>query len=321
MTETALTDAEILAFVTRTKAAYPPAAATATGGPVETRTYYNHMCALFRAPRPAGLTVTDGLASGVPLRCYDPGGDAGARPFVLYLHGGGFVLGSLDSHDDICAEIAADSGAQVFSADYRLAPEHIYPAQQDDTQAVWMALTASGRTGVVIGDSAGANLAAGLCLRMRDLGGPMPLSQVLIYPWLVGDALAGDQMPQSYSDNRDGPLLTTADCRNFTRTVTGGDPSLARKHKDLVPLLETDLAGLPPAVIITADLDPVRDDGVIYAARLKAAGVDTILRNEAQLVHGYLRARHASTLARASFDFICAAIRSGLETGRNTAAG
>ncbi|MFV0301133.1 MAG: alpha/beta hydrolase [Paracoccus sp. (in: a-proteobacteria)] len=314
---TPLTDPEVLAFVAANDAAYPPEAAGA--GPVESRVHYNAMCAIFRAPRPAGLRVGDRLLAGVPIRAYDPGGGAQTRPFVLYLHGGGFVLGGLDSHDDICAEIAAATGAEVISADYRLAPEHVYPAQQQDSRAVWLALTQGGRRGVVAGDSAGANLAAGLCLAMRARGGPMPLAQVLIYPWL-----GGDEPLESYISNRDAPMLTTADCRQFSQLVTGGDLSLAQTRSDLSPLVETDLSGLPPAVIVTADLDPVRDDGAVYGERLRAAGGRALCRNEPQLVHGYLRARHRSRRAAASFRFICdatgaavsGAAVSGMATGK-----
>lgn len=306
---TLLTDPEVLTFIDRTDAAYPPEASSA--GVAESRAYYDAMCKVFRAPRPEGLQVEDAEIAGVPVRHYDPGHGAADRPFVLYLHGGGFVLGGLDSHDDVCAEIAAVAGAEVFSADYRLAPEHLYPAQQEDAQAVWLALTAHGRQGVVAGDSAGGNLAAGLCMRQRDQGGALPLAQVLIYPWLGG----GEPLA-SYIENRDAPMLTTADCVHFGRIITGGDASLLETRSDLAPLVAVDFLGLPPAVIVTADLDPVRDDGAVYAERLRAAGVDATCRNEPQLVHGYLRARHMSGRAAESFGFICAAIGTAIEQGK-----
>ncbi|AUH65673.1 alpha/beta hydrolase [Paracoccus zhejiangensis] len=306
---TPLTDPEVLDFIARTDAAYPPEASSA--GVAESRAYYDAMCKVFRAPRPEGLTVEDRVIAGVPVRHYDPGHGAADRPFALYLHGGGFVLGGLDSHDDVCAEIAASTGAEVFSADYRLAPEHLYPAQQDDTQAVWRALTTDGRPGVIAGDSAGANLAAGLCIRQRDQDGAMPLAQVLIYPWL-----GGDEPLASYVENRDAPMLTTADCQMFADLITGGDLSLIRTRADLSPLVARDFTGLPPAVIVTADLDPVRDDGLVYSERLVAAGGSAVLRNEPQLVHGYLRARHISRRAAESFGFICAAIGASVEQGK-----
>ncbi len=306
---TPLTDPEVLAFIARSDAAYPPEASSA--GVVESRAYYDAMCKVFRAPRPDGLTVDDRVIAGVPVRHYDPGLGAADRPFVLYLHGGGFVLGGLDSHDDVCAEIAASTGADVFSADYRLAPEHLYPAQQDDTRAVWQALTTEGRQGVIVGDSAGANLAAGLCICQRDQGGAMPLAQVLIYPWL-----GGDEPLASYVENRDAPMLTTADCQMFAALISGGDLSLIRTRADLSPLVATDFSGLPPAVIVTADLDPVRDDGAVYAEKLVAAGGSAVLRNEPQLVHGYLRARHLSRRAAESFGFICAAIGEAVQKGK-----
>lgn len=292
---TPITDPEILDFITRTDDAYPPEANGASAA--ENRRYYDAMCALFRAPRPEGLAVEDRSIGGVPCRVY--GADQGV--FVLYLHGGGFVVGGLDSHDDVCAEIADATGLCVVSADYPLAPEHRYPAQITDVQAVWRALGADGRRGVVAGDSAGGNLAAALCLAMRDAAGPMPLGQVLIYP-----GLGGDETAPSYTENAMAPMLRTQDLASYRAMLHG--PDNGARDPLAAPLCATDLSGLPPAFLVSADVDPLRDDARDYALRLNAAGVPAQWRNEPQLVHGYLRARRTSDRARRSFAAIIAAI-------------
>lgn len=280
-------DPQVLGFIAATDAAYPPEANGASA--VENRRFYDAMCQAFRAPRPAGLIVVDRRIGGVACRVYGR-----ASPLVvLYLHGGGFVVGGLDSHDDICAELADATSVQVVSVDYRLAPEHRWPACFDDVASVWAALD---RPGIVMGDSAGGLLAAALCLSRPTRA---PLGQVLIYPGLGGDGSA-----PSYHDNAEAPMLRTADLGVYHRALHGDgavDP-LAR------PLQAPDLSGLPPAFIVTADVDPLRDDGRDYAARLTQAKVRAHWRNEPQLPHGYLRARRDSDRARRSFQAIIAAV-------------
>lgn len=280
-------DPQVLDFIAATEAAYPPEVNGASAA--DNRRYYDAMCAVFRAPRPEGLAVTDRLIGGVSCRVYGAETAVG----VLYLHGGGHVVGGLDSHDDICAELADATGLQVVAVDYRLAPEHRWPAALDDVRTVWDALD---RPGIVAGDSAGGGLAAGLCLSRPAR---MPLAQVLVYP-----ALGGDGGAPSYRDNADAPLLRTADLDAYRRALHGdGLPD------DLAaPLQARDLSGLPPALIVTADVDPLRDDGRDYAARLRAVGVAAEWRNEPELPHGYLRARRSSDRARRSFQAIIAAI-------------
>lgn len=284
-----ITDPQVLDFIAATEAAYPPEANGASAA--ENRRFYDAMCAIFRAERPEGLTVEDRAVAGVPCRFYGPQ----TPVLVLYLHGGGFVVGGLDSHDDICAEIADATGLQVVAVDYPLAPEHRFPAQIDATIAVWTALA---RPGIVMGDSAGGTLAAALCLAMR--GGHMPLGEILIYPGLGGDGSA-----PSYSENANAPLLTTADLQGYVDMLHDGDTAT---DPLAAPLLAADLSGLPPGLIVTADVDPLRDDGRDYAARLAEAGVPSLWRNEAQLPHGFLRARRQSDRARRSFAAIIAAV-------------
>jgi acetyl esterase len=229
---------------------------------------------------------------------------------LLYLHGGGKVVGGLDSHDDICAELAERAGLIVVAVDYRLAPEHRFPAAFDDCWAVLEAL-ADGRLGfdmdriVVAGDSAGGNLAAGLALKARDLGRPRLDGQILIYPGLGGDMSRG-----SYVEQANAPGLSTDDLRYYKRIYVGppDDPNHASKFA--FPLNETNYAGLPPAFLVAADWDPLRDDCADYAAKLTCAGVTAEVRHEPLLMHAFLRARHMSPAAAASFTAITEAARS-----------
>ncbi|MGY2261823.1 alpha/beta hydrolase [Pseudomonas sp. SDO55104_S430] len=253
------------------------------------RQAYSAMCRAFTPPRPADLYVVDFELAGVRLRSYQPPASlSDGSPCIVYLHGGGWVVGDLDSHDFICAEMASKLGVLVIAVDYRLAPEHPFPAAFDDCLAVWRAL----RTGpfrldpkrtLVAGDSAGGNLAAALCLALRDAGEPMPCAQVLIYPGLGG----GPQLP-SRRECADAPLLTCSDLDCYEAMYLGdtANPGVYAK-----PLLAGNLRGLPPALIAVAQFDPLRDDGVQYAERLNKAGVAAMLYYGKGLVHGCLRGR------------------------------
>lgn len=284
-----ITDPQILDFIALTEAAYPAEANGASAA--DNRRYYDTMCAVFRAPRPPGLQVKDQILGGVPCRIYG----AQTSVAVLYVHGGGFVVGGLDSHDDVCAEIADATGLQVIAVDYRLAPEHRWPAQIRDVEAVWQALD---RPAVVVGDSAGGLLAAALCLSRQ--GQLQPLGQVLIYP-----GLGGDRSAPSYTVNAEAPMLRTVDLDSYKVALHGEGPIRDRLAE---PLRAPSLTGLAPAYIVSADVDPLRDDGRDYAARLQDAGVAAVWRNEPELPHGYLRARRESDRARRSFHAILAAI-------------
>jgi acetyl esterase len=254
------------------------------------RQAYSDMCRAFTPPRPAGLEVTDFTLSGVAVRSYRPplSPPANGWPCLLYLHGGGGVVGDLDSHDFICAELAAALGTMVVAVDYRLAPEHPFPAGFEDCLKVWRAL----RSGpfwfdpermVVAGDSAGGNLAAALCLALRDASEPLPSAQVLIYPGLGGD----HDLP-SRSECADAPLLSSSDVDCYHALYLRGT---RQPGAYAMPLLAEDFSGLPPALIAVAQFDPLRDDGVQYAERLNAAGVSATLYGGEGLVHGCLRGR------------------------------
>ncbi len=291
-----ISDPQVLAFIAKTEGAYPPEANGASAA--DNRRDYDAMCAQFRAPRPPGLAVEDRPFGGVPCRVY--GSETPVA--VLYLHGGGFVVGGLDSHDDVCAEISDATGLQVIAVDYRLAPENRWPAQIDDVLAVWAAID---RPAVVVGDSAGAMLAAALCLSQQRAR--QPLGQVLIYP-----GLGGDRTAPSYRVNARAPLLRTVDLDSYHNALHGAGVVTDPRAQ---PLCAPDLSGLAPAFIVSADVDPLRDDASAYAGRLRAVGGHAEWRNEPELPHGYLRARRTSDRARRSFHAIIAAIQRFATTG------
>ena len=296
-------DPEVLAYISRTNAFYPADAYTFSAE--ENRAWYNRYAAEMRGPMPANLTATDfsiealGPQRTIPARCYRHAQQSHSGTVLLYLHGGGFLLGGLESHADACSGLCAATGIDVLAIAYRLAPEHQHPAQLDDVQAAFAHLHAQGLRVIVGGDSAGGNLAAALCLRQRAQGGAMPAGQLLIYPGLGGDTSRG-----SYVSNAYAPMLTTAESAMYFGLRTGGMDRDSTLDPELMPLMAGDFLGLPPAFVVTADIDPLRDDGRIYVERLQGDGVTARYRNEAELVHGYLRARHMSRRAAASFTAI-----------------
>ncbi len=268
---------------------YPADAVTFTLA--EQRAFYNKYCAHFRKPQPAAITATDFKVGEIPCRRYTPKSPSAK---LLYLHGGGFVLGGLESHDDICAELADGAQVEVTAVDYRLAPEHPFPAAFDDCFAV---LNHIGPC-IIAGDSAGGNLAAALCLKTRDTNGPKITGQVLIYAGLGGDMSKG-----SYITEATAPGLTATDVFYYRDLYQGAG------HKYAEPLRETNFSNLPPAFLVAAGHDPIHDDSTNYAAKLIAAGGNATMREEPLLVHAYLRARHMSQPAAASFQAIIAAIK------------
>ncbi|MBW8129431.1 MULTISPECIES: alpha/beta hydrolase [Pseudomonas] len=256
------------------------------------RQSYHRMCQAFTPPKPEGLQVSTYALAGVGVRSYLPASPAPAEgwPCLLYMHGGGWVVGGLDSHDFICFELASALQVLVVAIDYRLAPEHPFPAAYEDCRAVWRAIQAGHgphvinlQQMVVIGDSAGGNLAAALCLGLRDDRQPLPRAQVLIYPGLGGPS----DLP-SRRDCMDAPLLSSADAEGYLALYLRGS---GKPSAYAMPLLAEDLSGLPKAFIAVAQFDPLRDDGLLYAERLQAAGVASVLYPGKGLVHGCLRAR------------------------------
>jgi acetyl esterase len=289
-------DDETWAFIDHTNSFYPPTAVSLSIP--EQRAAYDAMCREFFAGYPKGVTVADQTINGVPTRTYRKG--KGAAALVLYFHGGGFVVGGLDSHDDVCAEICARTGYRVVSVDYRLWPEHRHPAAFSDCMAVFEAMAGAGAPIVLAGDSAGGNLAAAVAHATKGRA-DAPIGQVLVYPGLGGDIDQGSYLAHSHA-----PLLGRADIifyRNIreVRDDVKGDATYA-------PLWAADFSGLPPTVAISAECDPVSDDGRDYCDHVRAAGGKAHWVNEAGLVHGYLRARHSVARARASFTRIVEAI-------------
>jgi len=294
-----ITDPEVLAFIAKTESAYAPNAIDYTIE--DQRRIYERMYNLFRQPHPEGLTVTDETIEG-------PGGPLQQRRYVpenprpvtvVYFHGGGYMLGSLESHDDVCAEIAAGSGCPLVSVDYRLCPEHLHPAPFHDCVAATRAALEQGPV-ILCGDSGGANYAAAVAqaLRGADIRG-----QVLIYPSLGGQALG----LASYAECAEAPMLTTRDMIYYRKIRIGGEPPT--NDPTFFPLHATDYSRLAPCFISAAGVDPLRDDGVEYVRRLIGAGVEAYCVVEPQLPHGHLRARHMSHRAREAFDRIVAAVR------------
>lgn len=299
-----LIDSQTWAFIRETEGYYPPD--TATHDIADQRRVYDRMARAFHRDHPAGLRVKDRPMGGVPCRIYTP---ATIRATVLYLHGGGFVVGGLDSHDDVCAEIAAGCGMRVVSADYRLAPEHLHPAQFEDALAAAQAVAAEyGGPLLLAGDSAGGTLAAAVSHASRNRG-PKIAGQVLIYP-----ALGGDRGRGSHVTHAGAPMLTSADVDFYARIRFAGGKE-AKGDATANPLQDSDFSGLPPTVAIGAECDPLCDDAVAYAERIRDAGGEAVAWVEPGLVHGYLRARHGVTRARQSFARIMAAI-AALAEGR-----
>lgn len=233
--------------------------------------------------------------------------DDGPAPAVLvFLHGGGWVLGDLEGHDGLCRRLAASGAYDVLSVDYRLAPEHPFPAGLDDAFAAvrWVAGTAAdGRPVVVAGDSSGGNLAAAVALRARDEGGPAIAWQVLLYPVLDRDLASG-----SYLRFGSGHLLTTGDMAWFFDQYVP-DPA-ARDHPYVSPLRAADLSGVAPALVVVAGHDPLRDEGLAYAGRLAAAGVRVDVRCDEGMIHGYLTMPGAIPSTVPLIDEVVAEIRS-----------
>jgi acetyl esterase len=229
---------------------------------------------------------TPGPAGAIPVRIYVPAGQL-PRPGLVFFHGGGWVAGDLDTHDVLCRALANGGGCVVVSVHYRRAPEAKFPAAIDDAVAAtrYVAEHAAdfgiepGRLAVG-GDSAGGNLAAAVCLVLRDSGGPRLVYQLLIYP--VTDY---NFETQSYRDNADGYRLTRAAMQyywnHYLRQPSDADDPRAS------PLRAADLSNLPPAHVITAEYDPLRDEGRAYAERLRAAGVPVVYRDEPGMIHGY----------------------------------
>ena len=255
---------------------------------------------MFRETRPASTppapqigAVRDVLTEGeqaIPLRVYRPPGVSDSRrlPVLVYFHGGGWVIGDLETHDVLCRQLTAEAGVSVIAVDYRLAPEHKFPAAADDAWAAtrWIAAHAA-ELGVdadrlaVGGDSAGGNLAAVVALLAREAGGPRIALQIHLYP--VTDLVSESQ---SYADLADGYMLTRDSMRWFRAQYLAKEQDAADWR--VSPLRAPSLAGLPPALVVTAGYDPLRDEGEAYARRLREAGVSVDAVSFGGMIHGFV---------------------------------
>ncbi|MHB1004403.1 MAG: alpha/beta hydrolase [Chloroflexota bacterium] len=249
-----------------------------------------------RAPQNAGKPISiakiedrviPGPNGDIPIRVYDPQ-LARPAPVFVYFHGGGWVIGDLETHDHVCRALARDAGCIVVSVHYRRAPEHKFPAAAEDAYAAtrWVVANAASIGGdatrvAVGGDSAGGNLAAVVCLMARERGGPELVYQLLWYP--VTDH---EFNTKSYLENAEGYHLYRQDMIWFW------DHYLARPEDAANPLASplraADLSGLPPALVVTAEYDPLRDEGEAYAARLRAAGVPVVHTRYDGMIHGFV---------------------------------
>jgi acetyl esterase len=245
------------------------------------------------------LTI-DGADAPLRARHYAPEGtDARDAPLLVFLHGGGFVFGSVDTHDAPCRILCTYGRMHVLSVEYRLAPEHPFPAAVEDARAAlrWASSHAStlgadpSRVGIG-GDSAGANLAAAVCLLAATDGGPSPACQMLVYP-----AVDRTKAYPSLSLFAEGFFLTHASIRWFHRQYVGGRRELDRDPR-LGPLHAESLADLPPALVVTAGFDPLRDEGEAYADALGAHGTRVTQKRYSSLIHGFLNLVGVSPLSR-----------------------
>jgi acetyl esterase len=247
----------------------------------------------------------------IMVRVYRPAG-VGPHPVLVFYHGGGWVIGDLYTHDGICRSIVNAAGCAVAAVDYRLAPEFKYPTPVEDSYAglLWVVANAT-RLGLdparvaVGGDSAGGNLAAVMALLARDRRGPRLLLQVLVYP-----VTNHDFGTVSYRENATGYVLGTEDMRWFWRHYLAREEQ--GREPQASPLLAKSLANLPPALVITAGCDPLRDEGEAYAGRLRDAGVAVTLTQYPGMFHGFLRMTRILDQSRVLLDEMAAALRKAL---------
>ncbi len=234
------------------------------------------------------------------------------QPLLVYFHGGGWVIGDLDTHDGVCRFLAEHGGCRVLSVEYRLAPEFPFPIPLKDAVAAFAwahgnaaSLGADPARMAVGGDSAGGNISTALCLQNRDAGNPQPAMQLLLYP--VTDAVGGQQSRDTYAE---GFLLTREDMKWFEDHyipdgIADDDPRTSVMRAE-------DVSGLPPAYIATAGFDPLRDEGEVYAERMREAGVRVVLQRHPGMIHGFANLTAICPSARTAMLEVAGALRMGL---------
>ncbi len=257
------------------------------------------------------LTIP-GPAGDIPIRLFRIAA-GGALPVLVYFHGGGWVTGDLETHDGVCRSLARRTPCAVASVDYRRAPEHRFPAAVEDSLAAtrWIhenayKLGLDASRVAVGGDSAGGNLAAVVALRARDEGGPPLAFQLLVYP-ITNDDLS----TASYLENAEGYYLTRDSMRWYWDHYLPEKALRSDPHAS--PLRAPDLSGLPPALVITAEYDPLRDEGEAYAARLRDAGVVTRCTRYDGMIHGFFRMTKIVDRSHVAIEECAAAVRAAFE--------
>lgn len=287
--------------------------------PVVARRLYLDTRAATSPPAPVMGAVTLLLAPGpggpIPLRVYRPAGTAKDEvlPALVFFHGGGWVIGDLDTHDVVCRQISNGARCMVFSVEYRLAPEARFPAAVEDCVAALGYVNAEARAlGVdprriaVGGDSAGGNLAAVVCIDARDTQKSAPCFQLLVYP--ATDMRSGSA---SHERNAEGYLLTRKSMTYFRGHYLPNEADWLDWRAS--PLLASSLAGLPPAYVLTAGYDPLVDEGRAYAERLSAEGVKTHYREYPDMIHGFLLMGGVLDTANAAVADCCVALRNAFD--------
>jgi acetyl esterase len=289
-----------------------------TLSPADARRFYRER-RFFTQAEPAPVASTqdlqaDGPHGAIPLRAYRPAGVAADTllPVLVYFHGGGWTIGDLDTHDVLCRDLANGSGCAVVSVDYRMAPEHPFPAAVDDCLAAtrWVranavSLRVDARRLAVGGDSAGGNLAAVVCLALRDGGDALPAFQLLIYPATDMRAVA-----PSHTTNAQGYVLT-ADSIAYYRGHYIADPAQWTDWR-ASPLLAGDHGRLPPALVVTAGFDPLRDEGRQYADALSGAGTKAEYVCFERQIHGFITMGRVIDEANTAVALCAAALRRAL---------
>ena len=282
--------------------------------PESRRAAMNALTANSPLPAPAVGAVTDRTLSGpvapIPVRVYESvsGNNSRGAPLILWFHGGGWVTGNLDTHDRVCRLLCVATQATVVSVDYRLAPEAKFPAAVDDCVAAYQWALAQSSTVAIGGDSAGGNLAAVVALVARERGLPQPALQLLVYP--VTDY---EFDSPAMIDNAKGYFLEAESMRWFYGHYARDDADYDDWR--FSPLRAADLTGLAPAVVVTAEYDPLRDQGVAYAQRLRDAGVPTQYVNADGLIHGFFGMHEFMPPGQAAWDVSVAALRDACGTG------
>jgi len=275
-------DADLQPIVDAVNAAAAEAPPIADQSVADRRAGYKALSA-FGGDGPTIDDVSDSTIAGVPVRTYR---SAGAKGIFVYVHGGGYVIGDRDTHDPVCRQLCLESGSTVISIDYRLAPEHPFPAGIDDAWAVLQAIAADRASygtaaddGIVVGgDSAGGNFAAVLALHARDAGIDLA-AQLLIYP-----AVDGEDASPSMTENATGYILT-AETMGWFATQYAADHTDWRAS----PLRAESHAGVAPALVITAQYDPLRDQGAAYVEKLRADGIEVTHTNYEGMVHAFFQ--------------------------------